>query len=115
MYATRVFPSLHLNDTSNEMNERIKRLALVDDFTGAGKLQELRSWWDSIASHGPNINYYPKASTSWLTVKEQYFKIFEGTTVKITVKGIRHLGAIVGSKEYKRQCFRNCTKLDTRN
>ena len=88
MYATRVFPSLHLNEASNEMNERIKR---------------------------PNINYYPKASTSWLTVKEQYFKIFEGTTVKITVKGIRHLGAIVGSKEYKRQCFRNCTKLNTRN
>ena len=30
MYATGVFPSLHLNETSNEMNERIKRLVVVN-------------------------------------------------------------------------------------
>ena len=91
------------NETSNEINERPKRLVFADDFTVAGKLQELRSWWDSIVSHGPNIGYYAKASKNWLTVKERYFdgtiKIFEGTGVKITVKGGRHRGAIVGSKE----------------
>ena len=47
-----------------------------------------------------------KRSKNWLTVKERYFdgtiKIFEGTGVKITVKGGRHLGTIVGSKECKR-------------
>ena len=47
-----------------------------------------------------------KASKNWLNVTEKYFhdaiKIF-GTGAKITVRGRRHLGAIVGSKEYKRQ------------
>ena len=103
MYATGIFPLLHLNETSNEINERPKRQVFADDFTVAGKLQELRSWWDSIVSHGPNIGYYAKASKNWLTVKERYFdgtiKIFEGTGVMITVKGGRHRGAIVGSKE----------------
>ena len=44
MYATGMFPLLHLNETSNEINERTKRLVFADDFTVAGKLQELRSW-----------------------------------------------------------------------
>ena len=44
MYATGMFPLLHLNETSNEINERPKRLVFADDFTVAGKLQELRSW-----------------------------------------------------------------------
>ena len=42
--ATGVFPLLPLNETSNEMNERTKRLDSAEHFTGAGKLHELRSW-----------------------------------------------------------------------
>ena len=42
-------------------------------FESVGRLQELRSCWDSIVSHGLNIDYYPKISETWLTVKEQYF------------------------------------------
>ena len=45
MCATGLFPLLHLNETSNEMNERTTRLAFVDYFTGVGKLQESRSRW----------------------------------------------------------------------
>ena len=44
MYATGMFPLLHLNEESNKMNEKIKLLALADDFRGAVKLQELRLW-----------------------------------------------------------------------
>ena len=55
MYATGMFPLLHLNETSNEINERTKRLVFADDFTVAGKLQELRSWQDSIVSHRPKL------------------------------------------------------------
>ena len=94
MYATGVFPLPHLNETSNEVNEITKHLAFTDDFTGSGKLQELQSRWDTIVNHGTNIGYYPKSSKSWLTVKQQYFdnaiKIFEGTSVKNTMRGRRH-------------------------
>ena len=82
-------PLLHLNETSKEMNERTKRLTFAYDFTGDDKLQELRSWWESIVSHGSHIDYYPKASKIWLTAKEQYchdvIKIFEDNVVKIAV------------------------------
>ena len=61
MDATGVFPLLHLNETSNKMNESTIRLAFTD-FTGASKSQELKSWWDGIVSHGPNIGYCPKAN-----------------------------------------------------
>ena len=75
------------------MNERTERLTFADDFTGANKLQELRSWWESIVSHGPHIDYYPKASKIWLTVKEQHchdvINIFEDNGVKIAVKDRR--------------------------
>ena len=115
MYTTGVFPLLHVNEMSNEINERTKRVAFVDDFTGSGKLQELRSWWDSIVSHGLNISYYPNVIKSWLTIKQQYFddaiKIFEDTGVIITMKGRRHLGAIIGSKEYKRQYVSETDKV----
>ena len=73
VYASGVFSLLHLNETLNEMNERTKCLAFADNFTGAGKLQQLRSWWDSIASHGLNIGFYPKAR-SWFTIKKTIFQ-----------------------------------------
>ena len=41
----------------------------VHDIKAAGKLQKLRSLWDSIASHGPNIGFHPKASKSWFIAK----------------------------------------------
>ena len=45
MHATRTFPWLHLNVSSNnKMNEKTKCLAFAHDFIGAGKLQKLRSW-----------------------------------------------------------------------
>lgn len=86
-------PLLHLNETSKEMNERTKRLTFADDFTAADKLQELRSWWESTVSHGPHIDYHPKASKIWLTVKEQschdVINILEDNGVKIAVKDRR--------------------------
>lgn len=107
IYATEVFHLLHLSKTSNEMNERTKCLAFANYFTDAEKLQELRSWWDSIVSHGPNTVCYPNTSNSWLTVKLPYFddviKIFEGTFIKITVERRKYLGEIVRSKKYKQQ------------
>lgn len=36
-----LFLLLHLNETSNVINERTKRLVFANDLTRAGKLQEL--------------------------------------------------------------------------
>lgn len=44
MYAIAMSPFFHLNEPSNEMNERTELRAFANAFTGAGKLEELRSW-----------------------------------------------------------------------
>lgn len=73
MYTIAMSPFFHPNEPSNEMDERTELRPFANAFTGAGKLEELRLWWGSIVSHGPNIGYYRKASTSWLTPKVKYF------------------------------------------
>ena len=49
------------------------------------------------------MGYYPKASKSWLVVKEQELEkakeLFRETGVKITTEGKKYLGGFVGKKE----------------
>ena len=51
------------------------------------------------------MGYYPNASKSWLVVKPEHLQkaeqIFEGTNIQITTDGKKHLGATIGSEEYK--------------
>lgn len=63
MYAAGVFPLVHLNETTNEMNVKTKRLALAYNLTGAGKLHEFQSRLDSIVSHGLIIQKPIKAGS----------------------------------------------------
>ena len=82
-------------------------MAFADDISGVGKLLFLRVWWDLVNKYGPLLGYYPKASKSWLTVKPQYLhsakEMFNGTGINITDEGRKHLGAVVGSLEYKEE------------
>ena len=62
----------------------------------------------------PKFGYYPEESNSWLIVKEKAkqraFTVFKDTAIKITTEGQRHLGAVIGSSEYKREYVQN--KID---
>ena len=53
------------------------------------------------------MGYHPKASKSWLTVKPEYLdsakELFSGTGINITDQGRKHLGAVVGSVDYKKE------------
>ena len=65
----------------------------------------MKAWWDAINQHGPYIGYYPNAQKSCLIVKEQYYEqakeIFKADNVMTTTQGHRHLGAIIGTDEFK--------------
>lgn len=84
-----------------------KQVAYADDITGAGKLLGLRKWWDELRSFGPEIGYFPEPTKSWLIVKPDLHSIaadiFEGTSIKITVKGHKHLGAAIGQSSHKNE------------
>ena len=69
------------------------------------------SWFLHLSREGEKFGYYVNGSKSWLIVKnsdkmEEAKKIF-GTTVKITKDGKRHLGAVIGSPEYKDEYCEN--------
>ena len=86
----------------------VKQVWLADDASGGGKLQDLREWYNLIVSQGKRSGYYVNEKKCWLILKvpsmeEEARKIFAGTAVNITAEGQRHLGAAVGSKEYKDQ------------
>ena len=89
----------------NELNA--KEVAFADDFTVAGKIPSIKDYWSQLKSIGPKYGYFPKASKSYLIVKEDQLPhataSFENSNVNITVKGKRHLGVIVGSEIYKRE------------
>ena len=71
-------------------------MAYADDIGGGAKLHALREWWKNISENGPCFGYFPKASKSWLVVKEDKFdeakQVFEGTGINITSQGRKYLG-----------------------
>ena len=106
MYALGIIPLLQLNNQQQSSdNNFTRRIAFADDFTGIGTIKCVKAWWDEINQHGPYIGYYPNARKSCLIVKEQYYEqakeIFKDDNIMITTEGHRHLGAIIGTDEFK--------------
>ena len=96
------------SDTLNEAgNDVARQAAYADDLAGCGTIDQLRKWWDIIIKYGPYIGYHAKPSKSWLIVKEEHLEyaqnIFLGTGLQITTSGKRHLGAVVGTEEFKQE------------
>ena len=87
-YAVRIVPMLSI---LKDESKSTKQIAYADYLGGAGLLVNLRQWWNNIERTGPLFGYFPKASKSWLIVKdsklEEAKKIFEGTGIKITTTG----------------------------
>ena len=98
-------------DQLKELEPDVKQVWLADDASAAGKLQPLFNWYKKLESIGNNYGYHVKQSKCWLIVKtEQSAKeagaIF-GASVNITVKGKRHLGACIGSEDFKKEYCTN--------
>ena len=83
--------------------EKMKHVAYADDLGGGSKLEKLREWWDRCGEHGPAMGYHPKASKSWLVVKEKdkerAEELFRDTQINITTVGRKYLGGFIGSNE----------------
>ena len=92
-------------DITHQDDSSTKTAAYADDFTAAGKITQLKKWWDALCQLGPKFGYYPGGGKSLVIIKEnqQYVAdIFHGTSIKISRYGQRHLGAVMGSTECKR-------------
>ena len=114
-YALRILPLLQFLLGFISVNElRNKEVAFADDFTVAGKLSSIKNYWNQPTSIVPKYGYFPKASKSYVIVKEDQLPsaitLFDNSNVNITVEGKRLLGAIVGSDSYKREYVDNLVK-----
>ena len=89
----------------NQLHGICKQVWFADDGTGADKVDALRKWWDMLVEKGPAYGYFPKPTKTWLIVKEDKLeeakRMFKDTGIKITSDGMRHLGAAIGSKDFK--------------
>ena len=86
----------------------VKQVWLADDATGAGKLGKLKVWWDKVILEGMKLGYFVNQSKSWLILKNPdelatAQSIFENSQIKITTSGKRHLGAALGSQDFKKE------------
>ena len=106
-YAAGVKPMInHLAGSVNK--EDCMQAWYANDSSAAGKLNEVKLWWQQLNQHGPKFGYYPKASKSVLILKKQSLlhearRIFADTNIEITCQGERHLGAVIGHEDYKSQ------------
>ena len=95
-----------LQDILKEISPVIKQVWLADDTTGAASLTNLKMWWDTIILEGPKFGYNVNESKSWLIIKDNnkldYAKeMFYDTSIRYATEGKRHLGAAIGSKDFR--------------
>ena len=105
MYAIGTKPLLdklmHAVDT-----QQCKQVWYADDSSSGGKIREMRKWWDELTSSGPKYGYFPKPCKTIMIVKNEALlqeanEVFGNTEIKIDVDGERHLGAVIGSLNFK--------------
>ena len=103
MYGIAVKPLI--DRLSNAVNkESCKQVWYADDSSAAGKIAEMKKWWDVLCQAGPQYGYVALPKKTILIVKPEYKQkaeeIFANSEVKITTEGERHMGAVIGSKEF---------------
>ena len=101
MYAIATAPLIQ------KLNADVTQIWYTDDASGVGRLPCLRRWWDQINSLGPGFGYFANAVKTWLITKEEHLaeakETFAGTNVQITTDGKPHLGAPIGSLDFRKQ------------
>ncbi|KAG0726956.1 hypothetical protein GWK47_035604 [Chionoecetes opilio] len=84
---------------------QVKQVTYADDLTGAGKITDLKKWRALVKENGPTIGYTPKVTKSILIVKPEHYengvRLFSDSGVIVTKDGQRHLGAVIGTEEFK--------------
>ena len=103
MYSIGLTP---LQNETNLENTGVRQVAYADDLTGAGKVSDLKQWWDKVTELGPEVGYFPNARKFILIVKPAHYEnaitVFGESEVVVTCEGQRHLGAVIGTEEFKK-------------
>lgn len=100
MYALALVPMIA------RLRNVTKQVWYADDAAAAGRLTDLRTWWDMLCAIGPQFGYFVNSSKTFLIVKETHLplarSIFGDTGIQLTTEGRRYLGAALGSSDFVR-------------
>ena len=90
--------------TSLQAMSDVKQCWFADDASGAGTMSEIKQWWNGLNTFGPDIGYFPNAKKCWIIAKPEKKALvreaFEDTVINVTVVWQKHLGAVIGSRDY---------------
>ena len=105
------YPLSMINTNCDDMRKIVNQVAFADDIMGIGDLKRLKEWWLKVNDIGPKFGYYPEPTKSWLIVKKEQLHLaedlFNDTGINITTHGRKHLGASVGSDEFRKEYISN--------
>ena len=105
IYAIGITPILDMMLVAMQ-NDRSKMVEFKNYVTASRNLEARRRWWDILMQISQNYGYYPQPTKSWLIIKEKKVKeavrVFEATIIQISTEGKRHLGAVIGMEENKK-------------
>ena len=84
----------------------------ADDASATGTLEELLKWWNILCSKGPAFGYFPNSTKTVLILKDKAMyekadELFGTSGIKISLEGDRHLGAVVGTKDFRERFVKN--------
>ena len=100
LYALSIQPLI----TSLQAMSDARQCWFADDASGAGTISEIKQWWDGLNTLGPDIGYFPNAKKCWIIAKPEKEALvreaFKDTVINVTVEGQKHLGAVIGSRDY---------------
>ena len=105
MYGISIRPLIdRLGDQTDPMHS--KQAWYADDASSTGTIKELYKWWTLLCELGPKFGYYPNSSKTVLIIKNKDLEskaeqLFQSTGIKISAEGDCHLGAVVGTSEFR--------------
>lgn len=77
----------------------------VDDFSAAGKLDNLRKWWDILTIIDLKFGCSQEPTKTWFVINpyasQGTINIFSATKIKIISEGYRHLRGVIGTEKFK--------------
>ena len=101
--------------STREMIDDLKQAApetvqvwFADDSADAGKLRDIQKWWMRLKEIGPAYGYFPNAPKCWIILKSPELRelaeeLFGADGVNITTEGKRHIGAVLGTEEFREE------------
>jgi len=80
----------------------VKQVWYADDSSAVRSLAGVKKWWEYLQVCGPDFGYCPKPAKTILLIKDNSLmqsaqKIFKDDGIKITDKGGRLLGSVIGT------------------